>query len=167
MPRFVPSGTRRQAYKNFQTTHLQGGDNYALLLVDSESPVTDDSPWVHLQNRPEDSWEKPHNARDEQCHLMVQCMETWLLADRESLSLFFAQGFNENALPASANLEDIAKEDLLNGLRNATRACKRKASYGKGEHSFKLLALIDPKKVSEASPWAKRFIDALKELAAR
>ncbi|WP_203225773.1 MULTISPECIES: hypothetical protein [Pseudomonas] len=31
----------------------------------------------------------------------------------------------------------------------------------KGEHSFKLLGLIDPNKVCEASPWAKRFIESL------
>jgi hypothetical protein len=41
--------------------------------------------------------------------------------------------------------------------------CKTKAPYGKGEHSFKLLALIDPTKVANASPWANRFINELKK----
>ena len=31
----------------------------------------------------------------------------------------------------------------------------------KGEHSFKLLAMIDPEKVVNASPWARRFVEAL------
>lgn len=30
-----------------------------------------------------------------------------------------------------------------------------------GEHSFKLLALIDPAKVMDVSPWAKRFVEAM------
>jgi hypothetical protein len=40
--------------------------------------------------------------------------------------------------------------------------CKTKAKYGKSEHSFKLLALIDADFVASASPWAKRFIDEVK-----
>ena len=36
-----------------------------------------------------------------------------------------------------------------------------KAAYGKGDHFFKLLALIDPAKVFRASPWAQRFIETL------
>lgn len=32
---------------------------------------------------------------------------------------------------------------------------------GKGEHSFRLLAMIDPEKVVKASPWAMRFVETL------
>jgi len=47
-------------------------------------------------------------------------------------------------------------------LKTATAHCKTKAEYGKGAHSFKLLALIDPAKVTGASGWAERFINELK-----
>jgi len=39
--------------------------------------------------------------------------------------------------------------------------CK-KGPYGKGAHSFGLLAQINPDPVLIASPWAKRLVDALK-----
>jgi hypothetical protein len=32
----------------------------------------------------------------------------------------------------------------------------------KGPHSFKILALIDPVKVTAASPWAQRFVQKVK-----
>lgn len=89
-------------------------------------------------------------------------MEAWLLADREMLKAFFGQGFKENALPASANrVEGIGKQQIYDALATATRDCKTKSAYGKGEHSFKLLALISPTKIAEASPWARRFIETL------
>ncbi len=44
-----------------------------------------------------------------------------------------------------------------------TKNCKTKAKYGKGEHSFKILATIDSQRVVNASPWAKRFVDETKK----
>jgi hypothetical protein len=94
---------------------------------------------------------------------MVQCMESWLIADRQTIQAFFAQGFKPNALPKqSVTIEGIEKEALYQSLKTATADCKTKAQYGKGEHSFKLLALIDPSKVTGASGWAERFIAELK-----
>lgn len=143
-----------------------------MLLVDSEAPVDGRcqtgqpntwQPWQHLNQRQGDGWDKPSPAAETDCHLMVQVMESWILADRATLSAFFGQGFNENALPAAANaIEGIAKTDVYQGLDKATRNCRTKPRYGKGEHSFKLLAKIDPRKVVDASPWARRFIDELK-----
>ena len=95
---------------------------------------------------------------------MVKIMESWFLADRDALKAFFGQGFKENALPASDNaIEGIAKQQVYRSLEQATSNCKTKAVYGKGEHSFKLLTKIDPAKVIQASPWAKRFVDELRK----
>lgn len=89
-------------------------------------------------------------------------MEAWLLADRETLKAFFGQGFKENALPATANrVEGTGKQQIYDALAKATRDCKTKSAYGKGEHSFKLLALVDPGKVMAVSPWARRFVETL------
>lgn len=94
---------------------------------------------------------------------MVQCMESWFIADRETLKKFFGQGFRENQLPApGALLESVDKVRVYEALAKSTKDCKTKAPYGKAEHSFKLLAGIDPGKVTAASPWAKRFVDGLK-----
>lgn len=164
-PRLVPCGGRGKAFEAFRTAISQGTN--ALLLVDSEDPVHPAhasppegnwEPWTHLKQR--DNWEKPKNATDDDCHLMVQCMESWFLADWPAVKSFFGHGFAASGLP-KGTVESILKDDVYNTLQKATQNCKTKAPYGKGLHSFKLLALIDPTKVMAASPWAKRFIDEL------
>lgn len=169
MPRIVACGSRRDAYDSFCTA-IESGES-AYLLVDSEAPVASQYqrgesetwlPWQHLKQRPGDDWDKPAKAAETDCHLMVQCMESWLLADVSTLKTFFGQGFKENQLPSAANaVEDVAKQDVYRSLANATRNCKTKAPYGKGEHSFKLLAMIKPATVMLAAPWAKRFIETI------
>jgi hypothetical protein len=171
MPAIVACGGRQQAYDAYCTA-LERGETTAL-LVDSEAPVAPAhqqpndqpaqwQPWQHLMAR--DNWAKPANALDTDCHLMVQVMESWFLADRERLKTFFGQGFRENALPAANRpIEGVAKDQVYSALKQATQNCKTKAEYGKGEHSFKLLARIEPAKVMAASPWAQRFVDELKK----
>lgn len=164
-PRVVPCGGRQQALKMF-TTAIQQGKN-ALLLVDSEAqvisahmpPMADTwQPWAHLLAR--DSWIQPVNAKDDDCHLMTQCTESWFLADWETVKNYFGQGFVEAALPAGS-IEAIAKLDVYAALQRATSGCIPKGVYGKAAHSFRLLSLIDASKVTMASPWAKRLIDEL------
>ena len=162
MPRIVACGGRRQAYDDFCTALKQG--QHAMLLVDSESAVSSGSPWTHLREREGDRWPIPPDATEDACHLMVQCMESWFLTDRDTLSVFFGQGFNPGALPyPSRSVEQISKGEVFAGLAAATRGCKTKASYRKGDHSFDLLARIDPAKVTAGSAWAARFTQALKE----
>ena len=171
-PRVVACGSRRDAFDSFCTAIANSEE--ALLLVDSESAVSsyhqkeDDpakwQPWSHLKHRQGDGWDKPTGSDDTDCHLMVQMMESWFLADRDTLSYFFGNGFKDNQLPAAQRaVEGIAKVDVYTALQKATADCKTKAPYGKGEHSFKILSKIDPAKVTEASPWAKRFVEALKQ----
>jgi hypothetical protein len=165
-PAIAACGSRKDAYDSFciAIENLAPGDN-CMLLVDSEAPVSVQSPWTHLANREGDRWKKPELATDDHCHLMVQCMETWFIADKETIVAFFGQGWRENALPRHAHIEQVAKEDLYEALKNATKDCKTKRPYGKGEHSFEILSRIDPAKVSTASPWAKRFLDTLNHIA--
>jgi hypothetical protein len=175
LPRVVAGGSRNSAYDMFCTS-IQAGEP-ALLLVDSEEAVKPAAqpgdaavvsdraqwkPWLHLKDRVGDGWAMPAGSEDVHCHLMVQCMESWLLADRDALSRFFGQGFKASALPAASRpLEELSKPSIYQSLAQATSDCKTKDAYGKGDHSFKLLALIDPAKVFQASPWAQRFIETL------
>ena len=158
-PRIVACGGRQNAYDRFNTACVAG--ETALLLIDSEDLVSVSSPWAHLAGRAGDEFAKPKNATDDHCHLMVVCMESWFLADQDSLALFFGQGFQANALPRNTNIEAISKDDVYRKIQKATSRCKTKAPYGKGEHSFKILLNIDPQKVVAASLWAKRFVDKL------
>lgn len=165
MPRIVACGGRQQAYDDFRAhlAHARSGET-TLLLVDSEAPVADGSPWDHLRNRAGNGWARPAGASDDHCHLMVQCMEAWFLADRDALRDFYEQGFLENALPGNTSVESVPKQDVLDSLQQATQHCKTKSPYSKGDHSFALLSRIDSLKVLQASPWAKRLVDTLKRV---
>lgn len=171
MPRIVARGSRRNAYESFCTAIANGEE--ALLLIDSEAPVHAScqsgdnpeqwNPWRHLKECPGDKWEKPAGAKDTDCHMMVQMMESWLLADRETLQEFYGQGFHTNALPPEASpVESLAKERVYNALAKASKDSK-KGEYSKGKHSFELLGCISPQQVMHASPWAKRFVDAVRK----
>ena len=160
MPRIVACGSRQNAYDDFSTALKKAGnDEFIVLLVDSEAAVSElGKPWWHLKDQ--DNWNMPAKATDDNAHLMVWCMEAWLIADRETLADFFGGGFKDKALPTCPNVERIPKEEIYTALENATRNC-RKGQYGKGRHSFDVLARIDPDKVRKASPWAERLIETL------
>ena len=164
MPRVVASGSRRDAFDDFRAAVREAKkDDFIVLLVDSEGPVaTGTGPWQHLKAC--DNWDQPSGTTDDQAHLMVQCMEAWFLADKDCLAAYYGKDFNQNALPARQDIENIAKNDVLNGLKNATSGVS-KGEYEKGRHAFDILAQIDPAKVIAASPHAKRLVDTLKTKA--
>ena len=165
LPRVFACGGRQQAYRDFCHALGAADDNdFVILLVDSEGPVAEDSgPWVHLKGR--DNWDQPFGTTDENAHLMVQCMEAWFLADQDGLGAFFGHGFNRNALPGNPNTEDVAKADVFEGLKHATRQCQPKGEYGKGRHSFELISQIVPAMVLTVSPHARRLVEILREKA--
>jgi len=165
MPRIVACGGRDQAFGDFLTAlGTAGANDFIVLLVDAEAPVANgDGPWTHLHRR--DNWNQPPAAGEKNAHLMVQIMEAWFLADKNTLAKFFGDGFNRGALPGNPKVEEVAKSDVMDGLKAATRHCDRKGEYGKGRHSFEILARIDPAKVTEASPHARRLVEALIEKA--
>ena len=73
-----------------------GPDVFNVLLVDAEGPALGTGVWRHLRTR--DRWENP-GADETQCHLMVQMMEAWLVADRERLAEYYGENCHEKALP--------------------------------------------------------------------
>ena len=95
---------------------------------------------------------------------MVQVMESWFLADKEALRAFYGRGFRRKALPQRHDIEKISKQDVFNGLKNATKGTS-KGRYNKGSHSFAILAMIDPKKVMDASRHAKQLVTMLTDLS--
>jgi hypothetical protein len=166
MPRVVPCGGRKNAFEQFCTELEGGGTDGAFLLVDAEDPVTRASPWEHVaQRHGDEAWFRPDGATEDHLHLMVQCMEAWFVADRRALRDFYGQGFQEGALPATTSkTEEVGKRILCDKLEQATRNTKTKGIYSKGQHSFKLLAMLDPSVVRKASPWADRFFATLDRL---
>ena len=162
LPNIEAAGGREHAYDAFRTAHARDSRT-AVLLVDAEAPLTASDTWTHLQTR--DGWTRPAGATNDQCHLMVQVMESWFLADREALANFYQQQFRPKALPGNPRrVEQIPKKDVQDGLDRATRATA-KGRYHKGRHSFEILASLDPAKVTAASPYARRFVQTLLALS--
>lgn len=156
-PKVVACGSRGNAYQSFQKAHTSGNGD-AMLLVDAEGPVTAAGSWQHLKIT--DNWDRPNGATDDQCHLMVQVMESWFLADRPALGSFYGQGFRPQGLPANPDIEKVSKQDVLGRLAQATQNTK-KGAYKKGAESYQILEQLDPDKVRKASGHADRLIRLL------
>ena len=165
MPAVVPCGARTRAFDSFRTSHenAQAG-TLAVLLVDSEAPVTRSDAWEHVRHNPGDGWQRPRGASPDQIHLKVQAMEAWFHADKPALERYYGRDLRPTALTPRPDIDNIGKVDLFAGLERATRNCQ-KGEYSKGQHSFEILALIDPEKVRAASPaHAGRLLDTLRRL---
>lgn len=157
--RVIPGGPRSETYKNFRDDVREGREDFVVLLVDSEGPLRGSSVWAHL--RATDRWTRPSRCREDQAHLMVQCMEAWLVADSQALATYYGPEFSLGAIPSRTDVEDTPVDDLQKGLRQATRRC-RKGPYSKGKHSFEVLAKLDPQKVMAAARHAHRLIETLR-----
>lgn len=153
----IVCGGREQAYDDFQLALRSHPEAFNVLLVDAEAPVRF-MPWRHLLLN--DRWPQPSGTRDEQCHLMVQTMEAWLIADRGTLAGYYGSSFVVSALPASKDVERIDKSALESILARATRASKR-GSYHKIRHGAALLEQIDPAIVRAAAPSCERLFTTL------
>ena len=162
LPKVVRGGGRNRTFDLFaRAIKHPNPKRVPLLLVDSEDFVkTGYSVWQHLQVR--DGWDLTPGTGDDQAFMMVQAMETWFLADRDSLKRYFGAEFRENALRQWPQLEDVSKAMVLNVLERATANCATR--YAKGKVSFELLAQIDPALVEAACPHAKALLDRLRTL---
>lgn len=160
-PRVIACGSRKAAFEDFRAAIRHAGAGNSLLLVDSESPVNPrHGSWQHLKSV--DGWTKPRGATDDEAHLMVQCMESWFLADVELLAEYYEQGFRRNSIPPNREIEQAPKRDVARGLRNATRRTQ-KGEYHKTRQGFEILSRLDPAKVRERSPHAGRLCRVLIE----
>ena len=154
----VMCDSRRNAYEDFQTARATHLDAFIVLLVDSESPVST-SPWVHLMNQ--DDWQA-NGANEDQCHLMVQTMEAWLIADVDELARFYGQGFLRSQIPDREDVEQIPKADLVRVLTEASRRTQ-KCEYAKIRHAAVLLKRIDPSVVRAKAKHCERLFHTLEE----
>ena len=73
---------------------------------------------------------------------MAVCMESWIVADVESLARFYGRKFKRDSLPKAADAETIDKATIMSTLRSATLDTT-KGAYSKGTTSFAALGAID------------------------
>ncbi len=162
-PKIVACGGRNEAFRRFKiAVEAAKPGETVVLLVDSEEPVGKGiSPKAHLTSR--DRWNFPE-ITNHKLFLMVQAMETWFFADRQTLARFYGQGFLSKSLPGDEqNAELIPKDTLEPALRHASKATQ-KGSYHKTKHGFDILAMVDPERVQAGSAHARDFNDFLRDL---
>ncbi len=155
--KIVVCGGRNDAFHRFGIEIREAVPGaICVLLVDSEAPVPIGVPAeAFLSNGPDQR--KFPEASNHHVFLMAQAMEAWLLADRQTLSGYYGQGFRTNALRGDErDIEAVLKDDLVPCLVAATRDTT-KGKYDKMLHGFDLLALIAPRKVGEGSVRARDF----------
>lgn len=154
-----PFGSRSAAYKAFCTAVRKQPELFNVLLVDSEDRVDGGSPWRHLLKRREDQWANP-GVSDEHCHLMIQAMEAWLVADCEKLAEYYGQGFQASAIPNPRSVEEIDKSRLADALNRATRKTKKRR-YHKIRHAPEILGRIRADVVRKRAPSCDRLFITL------
>jgi hypothetical protein len=165
MPETHACGSRNRALDDFNSAlRIAAAEEYPMLLVDSEGPVTLPA-WQHLSAR--DGWVRPNGVDHDQAQLMVQCMETWCVGDRTALRAFFGQCLRLNALPPLSGLEGREKNDVQDRLVNATRPCGPARAYAKGSRSFKLVGSLDPAELRKHLPHFGRLCDVLEQKLSR
>lgn len=160
MPQIIAGGGRNGTYNRFRSAFFANHDPNItiILLVDSEDPLTT-SPWTHLNKR--DGWERPNGASDDQVQLMVTCMETWIMADRQALRHFFGDCLKENRLLPAIELESRPCHEVQTALDFATRDCGRNRQYHKGDISFQVMAVLTPEILQQYLPNFQRLVDTL------
>ncbi|MEB3161843.1 MAG: DUF4276 family protein [Prochlorothrix sp.] len=151
-------GRRNSAFEDYCNALKSHPTAINILLVDAEAAVTKDSVLKHLGAR-DPSWQENSQFRhldEDTIHLMVQVMETWLLADPDCLEKYYGQGFLANSLPKAANLENVPKNTVEQALNHATEKTQ-KGKYHKINHGLVLLGRLDPAKVRQRCPHCDRF----------
>lgn len=155
----VCCGSREKTYRRFRNAVGDAGPGQTtILLVDAEEPVDEPmSPGAHL--RKNDDWDLSL-APDNTIHLMVQVMETWIVADPKALTAYYGRDFGASHLPGRSNLEDEPKAQILRALKDATKGTT-KGVYRKIEHAGDLLTRIDPAKVRNRCRYCRRLFEEL------
>ncbi len=160
----VAAGDGPAAHKAFAKVVSRPADGQvAFLLIDSEQAKERDIPNWHFLARMR-KLEKPKAASDDSLGLMVQCMETWFLADREKAIKYFQLASDGNPLPKHAEPELVPKLQVLESFDKAARQCRGRR-YQKGEDALALLGLVDPAIVAKRCPHADRFFTTLRHAA--
>ncbi len=144
-----PCGSTEETIRDYaRAVRENRADFVPSLLVDSDTPVTADSPAEHLRAKL-DSANVQRDARGN-IFLIVQCMESWFVTDPTALKACFGGQFRENALPPSRDIETVAKKDILTALEAAVKPTPT-GRYHKIQHGSKILAKLNPDTVAQRS----------------
>lgn len=125
-----------------------------VLLLDNDGQLS----FEGLTQR--NDWKPPREVSEDKVHWMVQIMESWFLADVETLREYYGPEFASDRLPAYPNVEDAPKTDVERGLKEATRRTSKR-QYHKTAHAPDILAKLRPDLVRARAPHCRRLFDTL------
>ena len=93
--RVIPCGDGPRTCRDFGIGVLSEADALNVLLIDSDGPVKDGRRTHMLA-----LWNVPlPDLPDDHFHLMVEAMESWLVADPDTLARYYGSGFHARRLP--------------------------------------------------------------------
>lgn len=159
--KIIPSSDTQTTYDDFIRSVENSPLSFNLLLVDSDAAIDENESARSFLQKKYGKW-KLQKIEDKQCHLMVQIMESWFLADVDALKSFYGKEFKESAIPKNKNVEAIEKERVEKSLKTAT-VKTQKGEYHKIEHGTKILELINTKKVRDAALHCQKLFEAILE----
>lgn len=113
--RLVSGGGRDQAIDDFlAAVKLHHHDSFVMLLIDSEA---EDDGRLFQQLQQKTNWRVPSGAsiNDRQVCWMVQCMEAWLVADRDALRSYYGAELSESSLPSNPRVDACSKGRRIGG----------------------------------------------------
>ncbi|MCL2824713.1 MAG: DUF4276 family protein [Polyangiaceae bacterium] len=149
-------GGRQAAYDAFiLAIGRKDPDDLVVLLVDSEGAVKDTAAQGrvgHLRQR--DNWQF-RGVDANAVHLMIQCMESWIVADPDEVEKFFGADFHRKHLPKRLDLDNEPKADVARSLELATQGTHKK--YHKIKTACLLLERIRPDVVAKRCASFKQF----------
>ncbi len=161
--KIIPAGNTQSTYDDFIFSVENSPQSFNLLLVDSDDALSENESARAFLQKKYKKW-KLKTVKDEQCHLMVQIMESWFIADVDALKQFYGQGFNAGKFPKNRNVEAVEKEQIKKSLKAAIAKTNKK-EYHKIEHGSKLLEIINPNKVREAALHCEKlFTEIIKSI---
>jgi hypothetical protein len=158
----ITYGSKFETFKKFLDGKREYQNTFVLFLLDSDAPIDEDETPKSFLQKQNPTWHL-QETEENQCHLMVQVMESWFFADKDNLAEFYGQNFNRNALAKNANVEKIKKSDVENNLANATKNTQ-KGEYHKTKHGAKLLEIINPQKIRQASLHCDRLFETISKI---
>lgn len=128
------------------------------LLVDADGPVMG-TPAKHIEAKL-NSAHAPAQARNN-IFLMVQCMESWLIADANALASCFGNKLRPRALPQNPDIELVARRDVASALDDAVKGTPA-GQYRKVRDAIKILEKLSPEAVAKRSKHARMLHEFLR-----
>lgn len=162
----ILGGNSAETFKDFLLGVKSHPNSFVAFLIDSDEEVSEeDSPKSFLQKQTKSKNWNLKNVDDNQCHLMVQIMESWFLADVEALKSFYGQKFNSKSVSKNKDIEKIPKSSVEISLDTATKETQ-KGIYceNKLKHSAELLSKIDVIKIRQRAKHCDRLFQTIEEI---